>query len=375
MIKSIIYMILLIGMVISITSCSDMNDKHEMYLAEGERIYIGKIDSLKTFTGNERIKLRFWASDPRAKKVAFYWVPGKDSVVYELNKTSPVDSFEVFIGGTGSEKTISEGNYTLKVITRDNSGNFSIPFEKIFNVYGDRFRSTLTNRILKSVSFQNTTGLLTLNFSGPVNDKEKGIELSYTTNANESKKINFSAAELVSAVSLPNVDPKKPVSYRTAYLPEPSALDTFYTQTYKVEISEILNVALNKNVTASSILNESFPARNAVDGLITNESRWVSIASGIHWIEIDLGQEYEVHSFKTWVGSGGSFNYPIANFMFQAYLNGGWENIVSVTNNSNAQYEASFTPVKTSRVRYYVPEYSGNQVRLYDIAVYAKIKY
>ncbi len=234
--KRVSYIFLMVSFVLAMYSCSDMNDMHDEYLAGGERIYIGKIDSLKTFAGDGRIKLRFWASDPRAKAVGFYWYPNNDSLFVDINHTSSVDSFEVYIGGILSTKTISEGNYTLKIITRDKKGHFSIPFEKIVNIYGDRFRSTLVNRVLKSSAYQASDASLSLTFSGPINDKEIGIEISYTDKEGMDKILVLEDADVTTPVKLLNVDKTKPVSYRTMFYPEPNAIDVFYASSKTVTI-------------------------------------------------------------------------------------------------------------------------------------------
>lgn len=230
------YIFFVLCVVAVLTGCSDMNDKHDFYLEGGERIYIGKIDSLKTFAGDGRVKLRFWASDPRAKTVAFYWYPENDSLLAEVAHTSSVDSFEVFIGGANSTKAIKEGNYTLKVITRDNKNHFSVPFEKIINIYGDRFRSTLTNRVLKTVAYQVADGSLLLTFSGPTNDKENGIEISYTDMTGLEQKLSLGNKAITTPVKLLNIDKTKPVSYRTSFLPEPKAIDVFYATSKTIVI-------------------------------------------------------------------------------------------------------------------------------------------
>lgn len=234
--KTYLYIFLLVSIVMTLFSCSDMNDMHDEYLAGGERIYIGKIDSLKTFAGNERIKLQFWASDPRAKSVGFYWYPNNDSLIVDINRTSSTDSFEAYIGGALSSKTISEGNYTLKIITRDNKGHYSIPFEKIINIYGDRFRSTLVNRVLKSVAYQANDATLSLTFSGPINDKEIGIEISYTDKDGTAKTLVLADAEVTTPVKLLNVDKTMQVSYRTMFYPEPNAIDIFYASSKTITI-------------------------------------------------------------------------------------------------------------------------------------------
>lgn len=223
-----LYNFFIAGFLIFLAACSDMNDVHDIYLRDGERIYIGKVDSLKTFAGDERVKLRFWASDPRAKTVGFYWYPDNDSLFMEISHTSLADSFEVYIGGPSSAKTIQEGNYTLKVITRDNNNNFSVPFEKIINVYGDQFRSLLTDRVLKTVAYQEADASLRLTFADQTNDKEIGIEIFYTNQDGDAMTVILANKDITSPVKLLHVDVEKTVSYRTMFLPEPLAVDTFY---------------------------------------------------------------------------------------------------------------------------------------------------
>ena len=230
------YQHIALGFAALFASCTGMNDKLDEYLVGGERIYIGKIDSLKTFAGDGRIKLRFWASDPRAKTAGFYWYPNNDSLIVEISRTSAIDSFDVFIGGSSSLKKIEEGNYTLKVITRDLARHFSIPYEKVFNIYGDKFRSILTNRILTTTAYQITDSSLSLTFSGSTNDKEIGIEISYTDKTGVAKTLVLENKEITTPVKLLNVDKTKTVSYRTMFLPEPLAIDIFYALSKTVNI-------------------------------------------------------------------------------------------------------------------------------------------
>ena len=215
-------------MVIILVSCSEMNDKHDIYLAQGERIYIGKVDSLKIFPGDKRVKVRFWASDPRCNRVGFFWSPFNDSIFVDINKTSSIDSFEVVIGGTTSGKIIDEGSYTLTALTYDSKGHSSVPFEKIINVYGDRYRSSLTNRVMLSKVYVAATGTLLLNFGAQINKADQGIQLRYTDRAGNVKDSLLVNGTITTApIELLNVDGTKEVSYQTLYLPEPSAMDVF----------------------------------------------------------------------------------------------------------------------------------------------------
>lgn len=238
MMKNIISILLsAVTLMIIIAGCSGMNDKLDVYLDAGERIYIGKIDSLKPLVGANRVKLIFWASDPRAKSVSFYWYPNNDSMVVQIAPSVTNTYFEAYIGGPAATNTIEEGSYTLRAITRDGASHYSIPFEKVVNIYGDKFRATLTNRVLKTVAYAPTTSVLSLTYSGPVNEKEIGIVINYTDKAGIDKKMALAEIAIpTTPLAIPNVDKTKPVSYKTMFLPEPLAIDTFYTDSKNIAI-------------------------------------------------------------------------------------------------------------------------------------------
>lgn len=351
--------------------CSHMNDVHEEYLVDGERFYIGKVDSIMVLPGNERFMLRFWIPDPRAKSVTFYWVPEDDSLYYELERVSMDDPFELIIGGPGNEKTISEGNYTLQAVTSDNKGHYSLRTEKIINIYGERYRSTLLNRVLTEADYDPNENNLQLAFSAPFSDDDIGIEVIYTDQEGGTRVVQFADSVLESSVSITGLDVSKSVNYRTMYLPDSLAIDTFYTEYAKAPLT--VNIALNKPATVSGVNSASETADKAVDGVIASDSRWVSPASGVHWLEIDFESEYTINSFKTWTGASNNMSHPTANFFLQAWIDDEWVNIVEVTGNTDPEIGTSFPEVTTSKVRYYVPEYTSNRVRLYEIAVYAVI--
>lgn len=362
-----------------LSGCSDMNDKHDIYLQKGEHIYIGKVDSLHIFPGDKRVQIRYWVSDPRCKKVGFYWYPENDSLMAEIAKSAPLDSFEVMIGETYGSKSIAEGSYTLKIITYDEKGNYSIPVEKIFNVYGETYRKSLINRPLSSINYSGSDFKLSLDFSEfSINESEIGVDIFYTNREGEEKKMSVSSDSLnrLSTVYINQLDPKKGVTYQTKFLPEPQAVDTFITEPQRLDIVEIINVALKKPVRYSDKLNSSYPGELAVDGIIyTTPSRWVSTNGGEHWLEIDLQEEFNVFSIQTFIGSYGPLAYPVENFMYQVEVDGEWVTVADVTGNTDPGFKAEFPEVKTSKVRYFVPNYSNNMVRMYEIEVYAKITY
>lgn len=357
---------LLASIAVLMCCCEQMNDKHDEFLARGETVYIGKVDSVTSFPGNGRLLLRYWLSDPRAKKVTVYWgvnnANSKELTVDAHERTKPLDLYF---------ESLAEGNYTFKWISGDQHGNKSMVFEKLAAVYGPLYQEKILNRRITETKVDNNDAV-SVTWAGASSDEEIGVEIFYTDKTGKAVKEYY--AKPATMPILTNIDYTKGATYRTLYKPEPTAIDTFYTNPVSLGIVKSINVSQGKPVTASDILdpaNATQQPANAVDGKYgTSDTRWVSTAAGEHWLEIDLQGEYSINSFKTWNGSTG-YNNPIAKFSFQAWVDGAWKNLVTVTGNTDAQYGADFTPVTTSKVRFY----AYNQVRLYEIAVYSLTRF
>lgn len=359
---------LLLLLIILASACSDMNDMHDVYLKDGEKIYVGRIDSLKSFAGNERLLLQYWTTDPRVKSLHILWNQKRDSIVVQVPKHDPADPVEVIIGEGNS--MITEGDHSFFIYSYDSKGHRSIVFETLVSVYGERYQASLTNRPVKNIDVIDDNKL-SIKWAGSVSMDEVGVQISYSNKNNNQKKTFISTEILESPVVFDDIDLTKSISYRTMYLPKGTAIDTFYTNVAEpIKVKIIKNVVLNKPTTVSDMLNSNFPDSNAVDGVISNASRWVSSATGEHWIEVDLEESYPIQSFKSYNGSGDTPNMAIKNFMFQVNINGEWITIVNVTNNSNHSYGATFEEIVTDKVRFFVPEYADNQVRLYELEVF-----
>ncbi|MFC4033987.1 discoidin domain-containing protein [Streptomyces polygonati] len=65
------------------------------------------------------------------------------------------------------------------------------------------------------------------------------------------------------------------------------------------------NIAQGKPTTSSSVESATFPASNATDGNIT--TRWSSAFSDPQWLQVDLGQSYNInHATLTWEAASAS---------------------------------------------------------------------
>jgi hypothetical protein len=346
-----------------------MNDMHDVYLRNGEITYVGRVDSIKAYGGRERVLLEYWLTDPRVKELHILWNQKRDSIVVSVPAHDPENALEVMIGnGNG---VISEGDHTFFIYSYDGKGHRSVVFESLISVYGERYQASLINRPLRKIDVTEDS-LLVIEWGGSVSRDELGLLISYFDRDNELVESIIPTDSLKDPVVFKDIDITKEISYKTMYIPEEFAIDTFYTKTaeqIKVRLSK--NVALNKNATVSDVLNSSFPGSKAVDGIITSDSRWVSSTTGEHWIEVDLGQPYPIQSFKTYNGSGSTPNMAISNFMFQAHVDNEWVTLVEVSGNTNPSFGATFEEVVTDKVRLFVPNYANNQVRLFELEVYS----
>ncbi len=362
---------LLLLLIVVVSACSDMNDLHDIYLRDGEITYVGRIDSIKSFGGRDRALIQYWITDPRVKNLHIFWNQKRDSIVVPVPAHDPVDSLEVIIGdGNG---VITEGDHTFFFYSHDDRGHRSIVFESLISVYGDRYQASLINRPVSSTELNENSDLV-INWGGSISSDEIGILISYLDN-NDSPIESFIASEaLTNPVIFDNINVTQPISYRTMFVPGESAIDTFYTEVAEsIKVTLIDNIALNKNTIVSDMLNSNYHGGNAVDGVISSDSRWVSTPSGSHWIEVDLGQPYPIRSFQTYNGSGNAPNMAIKNFMFQVNIDGEWATVVEVSDNTNHSYGATLEEVTTDKVRLFVPDYPDNQVRLFELEVYSII--
>ena len=91
-----------------------------------------------------------------------------------------------------------------------------------------------------------------------------------------------------------------------------------------------------------------------------------------HWIEIDLQDYYSIFAIKLFRQSNAQ-SMPM--WRFQAWIDGGWVNVISHDNNSILIYYEEFEPVTTNKVRWYLPAYQNNTARLFEIEVYSIVEY
>ncbi|BDD10529.1 hypothetical protein FUAX_29610 [Fulvitalea axinellae] len=206
-------------------SCSEMNDLHQDYLDQGEKIYAGKPDSVYVKGGRERAYLELiLTQDQRIKEYVIYWNNGADSVRKTVEKTSGTDTVGVMIDN------LLEGTYLFNSQTIDGAGNRSLKVETTGYTYGENFQSGLSNRRMERDVWI-LPGEAMVKFKGNP-EKSVSTEFRYTDSEGAPGEFTLSSDD-VDAVAQISGKPMK-LEMRTLFLPEEGAIDTFYTDWVEV---------------------------------------------------------------------------------------------------------------------------------------------
>lgn len=109
---------LLICVLVSLlSSCGDMLENIQPYLDKGEKIYVGKVDSLEAFSGKNRILLKgLYMYGVTQKKCVVRWYSQDNELQQkelEVNRVESVEPFEAMIDN------LDEGQYEFTIVTYD----------------------------------------------------------------------------------------------------------------------------------------------------------------------------------------------------------------------------------------------------------------
>jgi hypothetical protein len=146
-----------------------------------------------------------------------------------------------------------------------------------------------------------------------------------------------------------------------------------------------INVVLQKPTTWSNDVNAAGQdGTKAVDGVNANTSRWLSNANnGIHWLVVDLQGTFTISEFKMWQEN--TLTEYLPTFKLQVNDNCYWVDVIDEIGRHSPPsaniptastftivefYQKSFTPVTTDQVRFYIPAYTGNRQRMFEMEVW-----
>lgn len=222
LIKSLIIIFFISG---ALMSCDGMDATYKEFMEDGPIVYIGKVDSLKSYAGRNKVMLE-WQKllDPRAKSAKIFWENRTKSMELELKNKDKLTQVIV--------PDLAEGSYVFEVCTYDTYGNSSIMQEVLGKVYGNIYEGMLVTTKIKTATLQN--GVLAIVFASSLDNTFLGSEITYMTTDGIRKTTFLEAPE--TKISIDDFSDSK-ITYRSVYLPEETALDSFYSASAELEIS------------------------------------------------------------------------------------------------------------------------------------------
>ena len=207
---------------ITLLSCSKWDD-YKKYTANGEIIYTGKLDSVKAWSGKNRVRITGkFNTDPKITAVKIFWNNKMDSLVYEVKGGVAANVFDQTF-------PMPESVTTFTVYTYDVDGNKSVPVYVVGKSFGDTYRRTLSNRFITSLVYTSASDSTTINWDAALSTAVQ-TEVKYPKNPTGDTVMVITPAK-DSRTALPgfNYQTSK-FTYRTIYMPDSTSIDTFATQ-------------------------------------------------------------------------------------------------------------------------------------------------
>ena len=225
--------------VITLFSSCEKSDEFMKFVKGGEISYIGKLDSVKVYSGKNRVMIKaLITSDPKIKECRIFWNNKADSLIIPVTKEMISDTINRYVNIS------TEGFQNFLIYTYDADGNRSIPVNTSGRVYGSRYQATLANRDISSARTDETTGLTNVSFLGM--DRLTGVfatDITYT-------KLNDQMATVRIPVDSTNIKLKdfkygSTISYKTLFLPDTVSIDTFYSAVATRQIAAPAFIKIN----------------------------------------------------------------------------------------------------------------------------------
>ncbi|MDD4518678.1 MAG: discoidin domain-containing protein [Limnochordia bacterium] len=130
-------------------------------------------------------------------------------------------------------------------------------------------------------------------------------------------------------------------------------------------------ISFGANASASSSLNDWYTPEKAIDTLVEDGSRWISVNSGGDYLEIDLGAVRTIDSVKFIFDEGAEQDVFTPSYLIEYEQQGEYLELLNITDNNTRTPLHTFEPVDTQKVRItFGPSlFSDGKTRLFEVEV------
>ena len=294
--NTVVYLILM-GSIVGFNACKNPEAIYEDFVIPSGMIYPGPALNPVVKPGDNRIEVS-WnrGTDPRVVKARIFWNNYTDSA--EVDVAANVETVSRII------HPIPENDYSFLIHTYDVDWNRSIATEVMGKVYGDRYRNTLSNRVLKSALFDGQ--YLLLNWHVAINSVT-GTSVSYTNLQGKEVTVQVEPSDIETLIE--DFDNSKPLSYVTMHKPDSTAIDDFFTQAIATMVEPMEPSEISKNTWR--MLNPSLPTDLGPQSSYPMTGLWNNNIDeiGFHpatgstlpvWFTFDVGAYFVPSRIKLW---------------------------------------------------------------------------
>lgn len=278
-------------------SCKKMDDSYKKYVVVGGLTYPAMATAPEVYAGKGRVKLSWLrGTDPSVVKARVFWNNYLDSVEVTIPKTG--DTISVIINN------LPEQEYTFDIITYDNKGNKSVAAEVLGATYGDIYQASLLSRPITKVVMHDQ-GVANITWGAAnITGGAYATEVNYTTLSGNQSSKRFLVNEQTSDIL--DIKPNIPFKYRTIYLPDSLAIDTFYTDFVNVN-------SLLFDKSSWQVIDYSTEHDNSADNRVSNVidgdpgTRWhtnVNTSYYPHFVTVDMQTSKSITAFEIYRMTG-----------------------------------------------------------------------
>jgi hypothetical protein len=282
-----------------------MNDVSKEFFTPEKR-YTGAPDTISVLAGRERVVLNFRIMDKAIKRINIYWDNRSDSLILgDLSIEVSPQEFMVNI------PNLSEGSHSFDIVTQDDAGNKSITSSAVGKVYGEDYQNSLLNTPLQPDMDAGVN--LVVKWGNP-DLTALGMDFVYTNLSGVESTIfwpaNVFGQKFEKNMPVDDFQAGTIAKYRTYYLPETTAVDTFYTDFVEVRIKGVIDYPRNTWIPTA----EYDPANNAnganypdataprtpalaLDGNLYTHWHMLKTHNYPHYFVVDMNDELEISGF------------------------------------------------------------------------------
>ncbi len=204
-------------------SCDKMDDIQRTFADREEDVYLGKVDSIKSYPGFGKTKMVWYVNaDPKIEQTVIYWNLRRDSIVKPFNRTNASGQYDSIV-----LNNLPEGSLLIEFKNVNSKGETSLWSSSTATIWGPKFADGLRARILESLDYDYSQSAYNLELSSATKgDSVVYSEIEYTTKSNEKTVLRIERSE--ENITLPNFPDGGTFDFRTIFYP-PQGIDTVYS--------------------------------------------------------------------------------------------------------------------------------------------------